>query len=133
MSTRPSILLGHGHGFTSVLGLGFMISTTLFKARPTFALDRISLPSVFPYTCSHGSVACGLLPSASNRCDDCRIRDAKRWEMRAYRRSDIARGKMRVMLFGHARVGVTELFGDNAHGHAPHGERGTMRVPKDMK
>jgi len=59
--------------------------------------------------------------------------DTEYWEMRAYRRSDIARGKMRVVLFGHARAGVTELFSDNAHGHAAHGKRGTMRVPKDMK
>src|SRR5262245_30328121 len=59
--------------------------------------------------------------------------DTKRREMRAYRRSDITRGKMRVVLFGHSRIRVAKLFGDNPHGHAPHGEGGTMRVPKDMK
>jgi len=74
-----------------------------------------------------------ILFSLSQRHDPLVTTDTEYWEMRAYRRSDIARGKMRVMLFGHARAGVTELFGDNAHGHAPHGERGTMRVPKDMK
>jgi len=33
----------------------------------------------------------------------------------------VSAGKMGVVFFCHARVGVTELLGDDAHRHAPHG------------
>ncbi len=38
--------------------------------------------------------------------------------MRAYSIGDVARGKMRVVLFGHSGVGMAELFCDDAHGGA---------------
>jgi len=42
MSLDPSILLGHGHGFTSVLGLVFMISTTFIAPATVYGPDRVS-------------------------------------------------------------------------------------------
>jgi hypothetical protein len=37
---------------------------------------------------------------------------------------------VRVVLFRHARIGVAQLFGDDSHRHATHGERRAVRVPK---
>ena len=42
--------------------------------------------------------------------------------MGANRIGNVARGKVRVMLFGHTRILVTELGGDDAHRNATHGE-----------
>jgi hypothetical protein len=42
------------------------------------------------------------------------VGDSKFRKMRAYRVSDVGRREMGVMFFSHARVGVTELRGDNA-------------------
>src|SRR5262245_58874888 len=59
--------------------------------------------------------------------------DTEYWEMRAYRRSDIARGKMRVVLFGHARVGMTELGGDDTQTNTLHRQMACMSVTQHMK
>ena len=40
---------------------------------------------------------------------------------------------MRVVLFGHASVGVTELLGDDGHRNATHGKLTGMSVPQDVK
>ena len=45
----------------------------------------------------------------------------------------IVRRKMRVMLFGHAGVGVAELLGDNGHRNAPHCEPRGVGMSQDVK
>ena len=40
---------------------------------------------------------------------------------------------MRVMLFGHAGVGVAELAGDHRHRHRPHGEQRAVGVAQHME
>jgi hypothetical protein len=40
---------------------------------------------------------------------------------------------MRVVLFGHASVGVTELLGDDGHRNATHGKLRGTGVPQDVK
>ena len=71
--------------------------------------------------------------SLPQRHDPLVTTDTEYWEMRAYCRSDIARGKMRVVLFGHARIRVAELLGDDPHRHTAHGERRAMCMPKNME
>ena len=74
-----------------------------------------------------------LPPSSSNWGDDCRVRDAKRWEMRADRVGDVAWRKVGVVLLGHPRVSMAKLLSDDAHRYAAHGERRAMSVPKNME
>jgi hypothetical protein len=62
----------------------------------------------------------GLPPSSSSCGDDCRVRDAKRWEMRADRVGDVARRQVRVVLFGHPRVGVVPEINDITKEHPEH-------------
>jgi hypothetical protein len=47
--------------------------------------------------------------------------DAERREMGADRVGDVTRSKMGVMPFGHSRVGVPQLSGNDAHWYARHG------------
>jgi len=49
-------------------------------------------------------------------------------EMRPDSVGYVSAGKMGVVFFCRARVGVTELLGDDAHRHAPHGERRSVGV-----
>src|SRR6266478_5624783 len=46
---------------------------------------------------------------------------------------DVARSKMGVMLLRHTCVGVAELRGNDAHRHAAHGKRRTVRMTEDME
>src|SRR5271157_1429543 len=64
-----------------------------------------------------------LFPAATDRCDCGTDSNTKRWEMSANGIGDIARRKMRVVLFRHSRVGVSELRGNDAHRYAAHGKR----------
>ena len=59
--------------------------------------------------------------------------DTEHWEMRADRVGDVARRQVRIVLFGHPRVGMAKLFGDDAHRNAAHGERRAMSMPKHME
>jgi len=40
---------------------------------------------------------------------------------------------MRIVLLGHARIGVSELTGDHRHWHRPHGEQRAVGVTQDVK
>jgi len=55
--------------------------------------------------------------TTSPRGDDCSVRDAKRWEMRADRVGDVTRRQVRVVLFGHPRVGVVPEVNDITKEH----------------
>jgi hypothetical protein len=46
---------------------------------------------------------------------------------------DVARGKVRIVLFSHPRVGMAKLFGNHAHRQAAHGQGRAMRVSKYVK
>ena len=72
----------------------------------------------------------GLPPSSSSCGDDCHVRDAKRWEMRADRVGDVARRQARVVLFGHPRVGVVPEINDITKEHPEHPAHPT--APQDM-
>jgi len=53
--------------------------------------------------------------------------------MRSDRVGDIRRCKMRVVFFGHARVSMAELLGDDAKGHTTHGECRPMGMAKNVE
>ena len=40
---------------------------------------------------------------------------------------------MRIVLFGHPRVGMSKLFGNNAHRDAAHGERRAVGMAEHME
>ena len=61
------------------------------------------------------------------------FRDPQGRKMSADRVRHVARGEMRVVLFGHPRVRVAELSSDDTHGHAAHGKRGAVRVTKHVE
>jgi hypothetical protein len=46
---------------------------------------------------------------------------------------DVARRKVRIVLFRHPRAGVAQLFGNDAHRHAAHDERRAMCMPKHVE
>jgi hypothetical protein len=46
---------------------------------------------------------------------------------------DVTRRKMRVVLFRHSRVGVSELRGNDAHRYAAHGKRRSVSVTENME
>jgi hypothetical protein len=52
----------------------------------------------------------------------------KRREMGSHCVGDVARGKVSVVLFGHPSVGMAELFGNDAHRNAAHGQRRAMSM-----
>src|SRR5262249_9646869 len=65
---------------------------------------------------------------APYRCHGVLSRNSERWKMGANRVRDVARRQVRVVLFGHPRVGMAELLGNDAHRHAAHGQRRAMRM-----
>jgi hypothetical protein len=62
-------------------------------------------------------------PSARKVPDEYLTAAGKRRKRSADRVSEVRRREMRVMLLRHPRVGMAKLSGDNAHGHAAHGQR----------
>ena len=40
---------------------------------------------------------------------------------------------MRIVLFGHARIGMTKLLGDDTRRNAAHGERRAVRMAEQVK
>jgi hypothetical protein len=65
---------------------------------------------------------CGLFTAADDRCDIGVAANAQLREMRPDGVSNIVAGKMRVVFFCHPSVGMTQLFGDDRHWNALHGE-----------
>ena len=76
--------------------------------------------------------ALAMLPRL-HRSDAGISRNAKRRKMSADRVGDVRRRQMRVVLFGHPRIGMTKLLGDDAHRHASHGERRPISVAEHME
>jgi hypothetical protein len=54
--------------------------------------------------------------------------NSKRRKICTNRVSNVARGEMGIMFFSHASISMAELRGDDAHWHAAHGKRRTVRM-----
>ena len=53
--------------------------------------------------------------------------------MRADRVGNIGRCQVRIVFFGHPRVGMAKLLGDDTHRNAAHGERRAIGVAEHME
>ena len=73
--------------------------------------------------CFHVFATSFFLRTSSAGSLDHHPSNAGRREMSADRVGDVAWRKVRVVLFRHPRVGVSKLFGNDAHRHAAHGQR----------
>jgi hypothetical protein len=82
---------------------------------------RLSYSSI----CGHSLERVYALKSAFSPqpCNGGVVSNAERWEMCSDRVGNIARSKMRVVLFRHARVRMAELFGNDSRRHAAHRQR----------
>jgi hypothetical protein len=69
----------------------------------------------------------------SQRHDRFVTTDTKRREMGSDGVGDVAWRKMRVVFFGHARVGMTELRSDDAQANTLHRQVACMSMTQHMK